>query len=1012
MPKSRWAYAVLVVSAVGSVALAADPPRHVLEAGSVQVVVEPWNRGVSILLDGVLVSRGSNMVITRPPWAPHYYLGPDAEAVRSATPEQIDGGVRLRMIHRGQNGVFVGEETITVTPDNRVERIIEGRFTKDEGEALIQWQMAGINPALIVGRKYKALLKGGEVHEEVVPVVAGSADVGPSTLAKRFESIEFDSRIGPIRVEVETDQNTICYDYRKNRWSDPSRPLFWLGDMGSRFRKGQPIRYRIVFQLPSVAGEFRGGKAMQTRAVIKPRTDAQTYPLDDPPRIIPRPKKATFAGGYAVANDISQVPFVCVRPKSYLKNQPDMSAAMEALRRYWQERFSSEARRAAPGTGDGPASAGLSMVSFEAVPAGAEIPPEGYELVVAPDEIRVRAADPRGAMYAVQTLKQLTSVGTDGGLRVRCGQIRDWPSLSFRGVHMFTGGQGADLHEKLLRNVIGALKMNRLVLEAEYVEWDSHPEIHHPEYGMSKQDARRVLKVCDELGIEVIPLVMSLGHCQWMFETGHNRELAEDPQAKWAYCVTNPKTYDFIYAIYEEAIELFKPKCFHIGHDEFHHRGRVPYRESSMKYTVEDLFVMDTLRHHEWFARRGVRLMMWGDMLLGQGEGPDACHAASLEAARKLRGQLPKDILIADWHYVDTDPKKFVNLEAFGGDGFQTVAATWYRPGNITNFAQAAHDRKSEGLLQTTWAGYSLDPGRFQKELHQYAAYVLAAEAAWNADRPPDPATYPFASHFLDLIGMSSLKPANRSGWTADLREAYNYPLAAGDADGWFGLGPDYDLASVPGGPVRFKGLAFDLANPADPSTPSAIVLCGRLTRGMSLPVAVEIALGKTADQLALQSRGTGSLGSSRAAATEYSPGRSEAQPWVAGQQTSQPPTGATEAPGAVVLAVLHATNFACRSGTKVGEYWLNYEDGQAACVNLVYGRNVLAYTDLSAAVEAPLVWSGTNAAGQGVGLRALIWDNPHPEKVIRSLTIRSSGAAASLLVLGVTGIEVAPVTE
>ena len=65
--------------------------------------------------------------------------------------------------------------------------------------------------------------------------------------------------------------------------------------------------------------------------------------------------------------------------------------------------------------------------------------------------------------------------------------------------------------------------------------------------------------------------------------------------------------------------------------------ARFPHRESSKPYTVEHLFTMDTLRHWEWFKDRGIKVMMWGDMLLGKGEGPDACHAASTESAAELR---------------------------------------------------------------------------------------------------------------------------------------------------------------------------------------------------------------------------------------------------------------------------------------------------------------------------------------------------------------------------------------
>ncbi len=917
---------------------AADAPR-VLSAGDVEVTANPWNRGIGISIGGIVVSGGSNMVITAPPWAPHFYLGPDSQAVRTARQDLVEGGTRLTISHRGEHDSFIGDDVVTVTSDGRVERVFEGRFNKEEGEALIQWMIAGLNPALIIGRPFKASLADGSVKEGIVPVVPVSSEMEACTLARGFRTLEFESRIGPIRIEMDSPHPVVCYDYRRNRWSDPARPLFWLGDMGTRFRKGEPIRYRIVFHLPLPDAAKTDEAPMKRKTNLTHHKDAQTWPLDGPPTLIPKPKNATFAkGGFQVTSSFGGP---VVRTESSDLQITDAPA--NDLKTFLHDRFGIAFDPKDP--------QGAPLITLK---VASDLPEEGYALRVTPDRITVEAATEAGLRHAIQTIKQLAVRLPDGKVLIRSADIRDWPALPFRGVHLFTGGQGPDLHFQLLRNILGPLKMNTLVMQAEYTEWDSHPEIHHPEYGMPKSEVRAILDTCRALGIEVIPLVMSLGHCQWMFETGHNLDLAEDPDAMWAYCVTNPKTYEFIFEVYAEAVELFKPKVFHIGHDEFHHRGRVPYRESSKPYTVEELFTMDTLRHHAWFTERGIRVMMWGDMLLGEGEGPDACHAASAESAKTLRDQMPKDIWIADWHYVDTAPENYVNLKVFHDEGFETVASTWSRPGNVVHFAQAAHAMKSRGLLQTTWAGYSLDPARFQKEMQQYAMYVIAAEAAWNADNPPDPDAYPYGSYFLDLMGLSTLKPGYHAGWTLDLAGAYNYPLAAADAKGWFGLGREFDLSTVPGGAARFNGLAFRMGDPADATKPSAIVLRSRLTRGMDLPVAVALPVGAKAGR----------------------------------------------------LAILHATHLPCPAQAKVGAYELEYEDGSRAVLDIVYGRNILACTDLAPAAEAPIVWTGRSPGGQAAALRAMIWTHPHPDRTIQSLTLRSTDAAASLMVLGVTGLE------
>lgn len=388
----------------------------------------------------------------------------------------------------------------------------------------------------------------------------------------------------------------------------------------------------------------------------------------------------------------------------------------------------------------------------------APLPAEGYTLVVDRAAATVTAATAAGFLHGVQTLKQLRAPNSDATLRFHGATIRDWPSLRYRGVHLFTGGRGPELHIRLLQDLLAPLKFNHVVLESEYVRWDACPAIHHPVYGMSKNNVREILTIARSLGITVTPLVMSLGHCEWMFHNDQNLDLAEDPDAKWAYCVTNPRTREFIERIYAEAIELFEPQMFHIGHDEFTDRGRVPHRATSRSYTPSELFQMDTLAHHAWFATRGVRMMMWGDMLLGPGEGPDACHAESVADARALRDTLPRDILIADWHYVDATAERFSSLDVLHTAGFETVAATWHSPTNIMGFAHAAHARGARGLLQTTWAGFSLDADSFAREARQYAAHIVAGDAAWNADRPIRPAVAaPRYCRFAAVTGWDAL---------------------------------------------------------------------------------------------------------------------------------------------------------------------------------------------------------------------------------------------------------------
>ena len=228
-------------------------------------------------------------------------------------------------------------------------------------------------------------------------------------------------------------------------------------------------------------------------------------------------------------------------------------------------------------------------------------------------------------------------------------------------------------------------------------------------------------------------------------------------------------------------------------------------------------------------------------------------------------------------------------------------------------------------------------------------------------------------------MGLSTLKPGNRAGWTADLSAACNCPLVAADASGWFELGPAHDLSAVPRGLVQFKGVRFCVGDPNQPTAPAAIVLRSKL--GRTMPPGVEMVLG--------------------AKAANPNPARDSGA-----EQPATRVAGSVEHAKAAQLVILHGTNFPCAAGTKVAQYEVRYENGETATLDLVYGRNVLAYSDLTASAQAPIVWSGKTAAGEPVALRVVVWDNPQPEKPIRALVARSADATGALMILGVTGLD------
>ncbi len=368
---------------------------------------------------------------------------------------------------------------------------------------------------------------------------------------------------------------------------------------------------------------------------------------------------------------------------------------------------------------------------------------EGYVLLVGPRRIVVAGHDPHGTFYGAQTLCQMLDRDSNG-VYAHGGQITDYPSLSWRGAHLFVGDHALPFHEKLIARVLARLKMNHLVLQCEQAHWDTLGPAAPP-WAMSKADLRTDIAFARCYGMTVTPLVNSAGHMPWLFRDPANLPLAEDPQTPYAANVSNPETYRRLFRLYDEVEDTFHSDTLHIGGDELTLRGRFPYRSRAEYPTVAAAFTAHINRLHDHLNARGIKTMLWSDMLLSLGDAKDAANAPSPAQAAEVRAGLPKDIVLVDWHYSTDDPFTSPLLLRRAGFG-PVIGGTWAVPGNITGFSRALTRQHQRGLLQTTWAGYNSSEANLAHAKFQFAAFVLAADCAWNGGNlnprhlPYDPA--------------------------------------------------------------------------------------------------------------------------------------------------------------------------------------------------------------------------------------------------------------------------------
>lgn len=573
--------------------------------------------------------------------------------------------------------------------------------------------------------------------------------------------------------------------------------------------------------------------------------------------------------------------------------------------------------------------------------------PEGYVLKVTPEAVVAAGVDRRGTYYAVQTLRQLFLPHGEGAA-LHGVEVRDGPAHPVRAVHVLLDNASAEFHTALIERVLSKVKVNTLIAEAEYVQWDSAPAIRHPS-GATKAQVARLLQVAREHHIEVVPLIQTLGHVEWLYHNDQNLDLLEIPpdqsNARYVYNPLNPRVYEVILPILDEAVQLFRPRYLHIGHDEVRNVVPFPYSAEGKRLGFGELFVRDTLRLYEFLKSRGVGTMMWGDVLLTNDFAPEI-------------GRLPRDIVMVDWQYQEA--ARYPSLARFKAWGFPTLAATWWKPGNITGFAREAERQDVLGVVRTTWTGHFNNRTALDRQYHQLYTYLLAADFFWNPrlTAPAPTVAYDPAAHFKqEWEGVPRRRTPVR-GHLVDLRRAATRSHVDEDGQGWLGKGREYDLRALPTGRVRLNGILFEILDPARNGGRSIVLLRGAREALRGLPAAVRLPLGRRA----------------------------------------------------AVIAVLHATPYpAGRFGEEVATYTLRYADGSAERLPVQYRRHIGSWLDEPVSIAQEIGWVGRTLAGVEVRLSLLRWVNPHPEREIAALEVVSRGTDATPAIFAVTLLEERP---
>jgi hypothetical protein len=386
--------------------------------------------------------------------------------------------------------------------------------------------------------------------------------------------------------------------------------------------------------------------------------------------------------------------------------------------------------------------------------------PESYLLHVDRDRVTVVGSDDRGAFYGLQSLRQL--LFRDGEkVGIRGVRVRDWPDKPFRGIYLYLPGRAnIPFFKRFVSDYAALYKFNTLIVEMNAnMRLDSHPELnqgwrdlvrdtnysyrnyppgpfHDVEQNSSHQDnadgdileKEEVAELAEWVAkhhIELVPELASFTHSYHLLAA--HKDLAAVPENKWPdiYCASNPKSYELVFEVYDEFIDLLKPKMVHIGHDElFLPVDASPQCKDS---DIGELYGQDVKKIHDHLAARGIRTALWGDMLLEpvRGRGLHKKHTRdgweyqtpgglTREQVERL---IPKDCLIFNWFWSEEREEGGgtgeVNEDLLDKMGFTQVYGN-FEP-TIQNYATRKKRKTLIGGAPSAW--FATNEFGFGKEL-------------------------------------------------------------------------------------------------------------------------------------------------------------------------------------------------------------------------------------------------------------------------------------------------------
>ncbi len=440
---------------------------------------------------------------------------------------------------------------------------------------------------------------------------------------------------------------------------------------------------------------------------------------------------------------------------------------------------------------------------------------EEYSINITTKNCIVRASSFNGFLYAIQTLKQLTSVSifsenTDSSEKFYfpCVKIQDKPRFGYRGMHLDCSRHFFSVDEvKKYLDVMAIYKLNRFhwhltddqgwrVEIKKYPklteigafrngtvikkDWGSNDGIRYGGY-YTQEQMKDIVAYASKLGIEVIPEIDLPGHMMGVLAAYPELGCTGGPYEVWTrwgisdqvLCPGKEAMFTFLEDVFTELMDIFPYEYIHIGGDECPKTEweKCPACQARIKelgikadahHTAEQfLQSYVTARVQKFLNEHGRKIIGWDEVLEGE-----LAKGATVMSWRGTDGGIKASAMGFDvimtpntYCYFDYYQSKDEDKEPFGIGGFLPWEKVYgYEPLDGLNDNQQKHIL---GVQANLWTEYVATPEHLEYML--LPRMTALSEVQWCKPENKNPERFKAAMEaesfkIFDILGYNYRK--------------------------------------------------------------------------------------------------------------------------------------------------------------------------------------------------------------------------------------------------------------